>query len=352
MCLYDLRPANAVASLASLVNDPSDSIRKHAAWALGAIGTEEALDPLGVSLRDSHEYVCSYAMMGIRRALDADTTTPKFRSGAFELIRTLLGRHEYTIPRGAPECLLALDRERAIHTLTEPSSLSVDQPGIDCRIRALRDAQVTIDGSTLLRLIGQAERQIDDATSASVLGELLRSLAFSSPQTAATVVERFLESPSKDVAEAATEAAAIARGVSDPFGYGFDQLDKHDWEGVPNSMRLALAVRIFIDQVNNGGLSQYFVNSSGQRWRDALEGLQAIGATSDFARFKQAVARFGSTPPDVNDDTRHHQLAAIENESDGAFSSFDDAFYDDPDAREILLMRFIVQHAADFKPAK
>lgn len=351
MCLYDLRPASAAAPLASLVNDPTDSIRKHAAWALGAIGTQQALEPLKVSFRDQDEYVCSYAMSGVRRALDAGATTPQFRAAAFDLVQTALYRPEYTVSRAAPECLLLLDRERAIHVLTDPKSLSLDQPGVEYRLRALREAQVAIDESTLLRLIARAERHVDTATSASLLGELLRSLASTSPQTAATVVERFLDAPSKDVAEAAAEAFAIARGISDPFGFGFDQLDKHDWEGLPHSIRLALAVRILIDEVNNGGLSQYFVNSSGQRWRDALNGLEAIGAASDLAMFKAAIARFGKIPPDQDDDKRHHQLAAIENADDGAFSAFDDAFYKDPDAREVLLMRFIVKHAADFQPA-
>lgn len=351
-CLGDLHPARAVPALAPLINDANVSLRKHAAFALGKIATPDAIDPLTLALRDTDQYVCTFALMGITEGAKRAATPPEFRGPAFGLVQPFAFHDYYDIARHATACLLALHRTRATQFLTSPDSLTLDRPGLEDRLRELREARVKVDESALLRLIHIVQSTNIDGYD-DALAELLRHLAHSAPSTTPEVFERFAHSESKDVREAAVEALAIAMGVTDPYGFGFDQLDKHDWEGVPNSMRLALAVRIFIDQVNNGGFSQYFLNSSGQRWRDTLEGLEAIRAGRDLALLKKAVALFGEEPPDRDDMKRHEQLAAFWNETnDDPFDSLDSEFYRDPDGREILLMRFIVQHATDFKPAK
>lgn len=351
-CLGDLHPARAVPALAPLAKDANDSLRKHAAFALGKIATPNAIDPLTLALRDTDQYVCTFALMGITAGARRPTTAPEFRSRAFDLVQPFAFHDYYDIARHATACLLALHRTRAVQFLTSPDSLTLDRPGLKDRLRELREARVKVDESALLRLIHFVQSANNEAHD-DALAELLRHLAHSAPSTPPEVFEQFAHSASKDVREAAVEALAIGKGVTDPFGFGFDELDKHDWEGVPNSMRLALAVRSFIDQVCNGGFSQYFLNSSGQRWRDTLEGLEAIGAGHDLALLKKAVALFGEEPPAQDDMKRHEQLAAFRNETnDDPFDSLDSEFYQDPDGREILLMRFIVQHAADFKPAR
>jgi len=46
-------------------------------------------------------------------------------------------------------------------------------------------------------------------------------------------------------------------------------------------------------EVNNGGFNQSFFNSWSDDWRDALEGLSAIGAASNARILERAVATFG-----------------------------------------------------------
>lgn len=64
-------------------------------------------------------------------------------------------------------------------------------------------------------------------------------------------------------------------------------------------------------EVNNGGFAQYFFNPSGAHWRDALAGLQAVGATKRLAIFRKVISRFGKDGPADEWAERDSQLAKL-----------------------------------------
>ena len=66
-----------------------------------------------------------------------------------------------------------------------------------------------------------------------------------------------------------------------------------------------LAATVYDGEVRSGGHSQYFFNSSGDHWSVALEGLLA---------------------------------------------EFDDRYGDDTDDLDLRLARYVLEHAADFRP--
>jgi hypothetical protein len=178
---------------------------------------------------------------------------------------------------------------------------------------------------------------------------VIRLLGRITSQPASHALECARSHPSQRVREAAAEALAFRAGLDDPFKSAWATLDSGGWQALSTPQRLALAVRILVDEVCNGGFLQYFVNTSGDHWRDAREGLAAIGAASDCKLLDQVAARFGPHQPSVDRDQRHRQLARIARRSDRPFEAMEKEFYADQQDREVLLLRYIEQHAEAFR---
>jgi hypothetical protein len=182
-----------------------------------------------------------------------------------------------------------------------------------------------------------------------VLGELLRLLARFNSDAARGAIQRGLQHPSRRVRESAAKATAAAADLANPLDAAWDRLKSHGWEGLSIAQRHVLAVRILIDEVENGGFLQYLVNDSGNHWRDAADGFSALGGTTDRTLLEEVIGRFGAQPPSEDRDTRHEQVARLARGSDRPFESIERRFYDDADDREVLLLKYVVQHADEFR---
>lgn len=109
--------------------------------------------------------------------------------------------------------------------------------------------------------------------------------------------------------------------------------------------RLVLAVIWYRSEVNNGGHDQFFYNSTGIVWRDALEAFQTIGL-DQFARVLSASADRFSRPPSLDREERNEQMEADEPE----FDDLDSRFYalEESVNMDAKLMKFINKHRSEF----
>lgn len=347
-CLAELAPNNAIRAIAPLVNDKDEEIRKHAALAVGAIGTDEAVALLETCCRDEDAYVRCFAMMGVLRALDADRISDGFRKGAFRAIEPLVYRGDNTTGGEAPRCLLRLDRERAASLLTSPMNLDAERERLHEALRELRDFEVTVDERALLSIESAVADRADEYPFSYVLCEILQLLARIDSDAARRAITRNINSGSREVRTAAAHALAASRGIKKPFEFAFARLSSRGWSGITGPQRQVLVIRELIDEVCNGGFMQYFANSSGSRWRDALAALKEIGAEKDHALLKRAAAIVGPEGPSNIDDDRHLQLSRVSKTDMRIFSPLEAAFYQDERDREVLLLRYIIQHPSDF----
>ncbi|NLE59429.1 MAG: DMP19 family protein, partial [Planctomycetes bacterium] len=78
-------------------------------------------------------------------------------------------------------------------------------------------------------------------------------------------------------------------------------------------------------------------------------GLRAIGARQDLELSQKAIEFFGPDGPSTDRNARHMQLAKVVKDDDEVFSPLESEFYEDKEDREVLLMRYIVEHEADFR---
>jgi Domain of unknown function (DUF4375) len=62
--------------------------------------------------------------------------------------------------------------------------------------------------------------------------------------------------------------------------------------------RAVYSTMLFAREVDNGGLQQFFGNSSGLYWRNVIEGLELLGADKHLAALNTILRAFpGSNPP-------------------------------------------------------
>jgi len=80
--------------------------------------------------------------------------------------------------------------------------------------------------------------------------------------------------------------------------------------------------------VTNGGIEQFFVNSSGDRWRDTLRGIKAVGASRLAGLFEEALTVFPGSTPSEDQATRCEQLAAAGPKGEKLLDKLTTEYYD------------------------
>lgn len=150
------------------------------------------------------------------------------------------------------------------------------------------------------------------------------------------------------IKEYAAEGLAILSGVPDARGVALDALDHLGFDALPAPQKYYCAVFIYDAEVRNGGHAQYFVNSSGDNWRAAIDSLDAIGATAKAGVLREATSLFGSDGPSENNDKRHHQLAGFSQQQDETLETLDRKYYACEENIESLLAQYALSHREHF----
>ena len=97
-------------------------------------------------------------------------------------------------------------------------------------------------------------------------------------------------------------------------------------------------------EVNNGGFSQFFYNSSGNFSNELVSAFTAIGANATAAICQKAIAAFGRDIP-VDRDAREKMLDELESEEiDEILEECDGAFYDYEDNLNDLNYNFVMKN--------
>lgn len=109
--------------------------------------------------------------------------------------------------------------------------------------------------------------------------------------------------------------------------------------------RFIFAIDWYRAEVKNGGHHQFYSNSTGIVWKDALEGFRALDAIEFAKILEESATRLGGSPS-LERTQRNDQLDRL----DPDFNDLDDRFYkaEGKLGLDRLLIEFIRAHAADF----
>ncbi len=113
--------------------------------------------------------------------------------------------------------------------------------------------------------------------------------------------------------------------------------------GLSQAEQVYYVTNILSGEVFNGGFDQYFLNSSGGRYRETRDALQQLGASRSLALLEAAANLLfeGQVVP-IDEVTRRSQLSArsLSEAEEATIASLEKQFWDDPDDLGALLAAF------------
>ena len=321
-------PEEAVPLLAPYLQSESAEIRKSVALTIGSIASADSLPVLGRALKDKDEYVRSYALMGIERAIKGNRINALSKGDLFALVADMWpGDTRFSVCDKIPLVLLKLDRERAMDYLLSDELFSVSFSPAYRILEAFKKESVAVPRPRLLSLIADASNEPIKYPLDYVLAEALPLLGTHRNEEDLATLERYLDHSNEKIARGATEALYYFHQyyelIRDPWGV----VEKSGWNALTAAEKHILAIEQLDAEVNNGGFAQYYFNSSGDNWQTAYEGLAAIGAEKRGQLMLATIEAFGNVKPAAGRSTRNSQLSKIVRKKEDPFNEQDDAWY-------------------------
>lgn len=134
----------------------------------------------------------------------------------------------------------------------------------------------------------------------------------------------------------------------------YDSHERYEADLAPftKSQRLVFAVMWYESEVCNGGHDQFFFNSTGIVWKDALEGFELIGAEKCAENLRKVIEKCGGDVP-FDRSKRQEMLDKLtyvpeDDDYNDIFRENDSVFYECEDGLEELIMNYAKANAGEF----
>jgi HEAT repeat protein len=340
-------PETLLEPLMPFLDHPSDEIRKSVALVLANIGATASIEPVRKTLLDGNEYVRSSAMIGLSRAVKGGRLAEACKRELFPDLQRLVRVGQNV--KDAAELLLKFDRPRASEFLSSAEVFTVANETLYQILDALAADHTVLSREELLALIGELGIQALDYRKARAFGEALQLLGELREPTDRPLLEQCISHENEYVAKGAATGLLASHGLSDVRDALWSKEETAGFLGLTAPQQHYLAISTLDAEVNNGGHSQYFLNSSGDQWREALAGLEAIGAVERATIFREAIGKFGPSGPSFDRRKRMDELARLVRKDDAAFDAQDERWYKSKEPIEVMLSKYVLARPDAFK---
>lgn len=101
----------------------------------------------------------------------------------------------------------------------------------------------------------------------------------------------------------------------------------------------------YLGEVHNGGHDQFFFNSTGMVWEDALQGFRLLNATEHLRILTEAIAVFPGSRPSRDRQARWDQMDDIDG---SVFDELDDRLYALNEDFAAIVDRYVLEHPDEF----
>ena len=338
-----------VLTLKKYVRHPNEEVRRFAAHMLGEIGTPACIEPVVTLLDDEDDYVRSSAMRGIRSSINGDRASREFLDSVFAALVKLLDRRDLSISGNAPGLMLTIDRERALPILLSPEYFTVKNRELHYIFNALNHAAHKIPRNQLLPLLNELKSMGGEYPHDYAYAAALTAYAQNPDGTTEQVLRAEVSSPHERVQKSAAEALGILSGIGLPSLTVFEAERERGFDSLTEPQRHYYATWMYDAEVNNGGHSQYFVNSTGDQWPIALAGLKAICATERASILQEATGLFGAQGPSQQNEKRHRQLSKFSEWQDSELDKLNSRYHASKENVEALLSLYAIDNAEAFR---
>lgn len=345
--LGDAPPGAAVDVLAPFLAASSVEIRKDAALALAKTGAPSIVPFVKKALSDPDAGVRDYTLMGLQFAVNRQGLADTTRAELFPLV--LASLHEGKNGFYAADVLFGLNSGQAKDYFLSDEVLRADSPNVSYCLKTLANADVPVPRDKLLMLIKSLESQKLEYPRDYALGDALRLLGQLKNEQDRAFLRQRMDSSNEKVASGAS-AGLISSYDLENFDQRLeDKANKAGFNTLSPEQKHYEAVMEADGEINNGGLAQFFANSSGDDWPEAVAGFQAMGMKGRLAILKEAVAMFGSAGPSTNRETRQDQLARLYRQNDKAFDALDNRYFDSKEIVDAQAGRYVLDHPESFR---
>jgi hypothetical protein len=345
-------PDQVLVAALPLVTSPTDEVRKTAALHLASLGRAETLPVLIKLLDDPDGYVRSYVQIGIDRALSAGRCNGEFRGGMYEALLNQCDQDWADAVNDVPRTVVALDPERAAIDFASPRWLSVDNRNTYHILEACNEAQIALPVALLRRLL---DHSLPMAVGEGcyphqyVVAAALEVLARQLGDQARPLLEKALSSDQEEIQKSAAKGLATLAGLDDPINFVLEREQEVGFEGLTTPQRVVYFGFVFDAEVCNGGIMQFFGNSSGDHAVETLEALRVLNHAEGYRALETAMSLVG---PLAREPYRDIRLAAFEGRYDDLqtrFGPLESAYYGTKGLLRQRMLLYAVENADDFR---
>lgn len=337
-----------VEPLVELLQHDDEEVRKDASLALGVLSSEKCVAPVIKALSDSDEYVVSSALIGIKRALENDRFDADFMAKIFPVLHDMARKKDVSGDKAVPALMLAIERKRAVDCLVAADVLAPDNRQAHYVLRALNKAEAKVAHDRLLPFLRDVKPLAVKWPLNDAYAEALKAYGRNPDENAAQHLRSEIENADERIQAAAAEGLAGLLGVSDALRFVYRKQEELGFDGMSSPQQHYMAVYLCNAEVNNGGFSVYFVNSSAESWREALAGYRAIGAVERERLLQKAIDLFGPKGPALTKRGRDKQRATWLEEHDKTLDALSSEYYECKENVKALLARYAAAHHRHF----
>ena len=223
--------------------------------------------------------------------------------------------------------MIQIDREKAIHRLLSDNFFTPDFRPLDEILEAFEKQKVSVPRNRLLELINKLRASPLEYPRDNMLREALSLLGRCRDAQDLVALEKWLDHENEAVAMGAVRGLyhyhRFAETIRDPW----EVENEKGWVSLTPAEKHICAIECLNNEINNGGFTQYYFNSSGDQWADALGGLEVIGAIKHRELMLQTLQRFPESAPSSKRSIRGEQLAKIVRKQEDPFNEQDSAWY-------------------------
>jgi hypothetical protein len=342
--LAGMGASEVISRLARWSNSADPDKRRHAIFCIAFTGMPGAVEKTRLALRSTEEKDRCWSLIGISRALQDGRGTEDYRLSIFpEVAAMATGETGFDSfdDRQSSDVLIRLDRSKGVETLTSRALRVENRRHLDSALKALNDHDVVLDARQLLPLLSHAKQE-GQYPWTYVHAECLRALARSMPDLAKEEVEAALRSDEKEVRRGGVTALQTLLSVPGPY----DIWDgKGELTDLPRPIQHVVAALWFRDQVENGGISQYFFNSYGDSCEVAMEAFRAMDAHNCVEILSKAIEFLGPEGTSPDRETRIRAYANLSDDKESFLDKLSGRFYKDEDRLEARIVRYMSKHS-------